>query len=106
MRHNSGGCYPTICIFSHILSFFLHMHFYTYVRSYVCVCIYRRGDFDCQNNLCVIFADRRQIRVHTHTHIDDVFIPFRKYLRINDGGDSACLKRESNGNPRGKLLQM
>lgn len=36
-----------------------------------------------------------------HTHIDDVFIPFRKYLRINSDRDSACLEWKSNGSRRG-----
>lgn len=74
MRHNSGGCYPTICIFSHILLYIFctfSVCIMLHALSYVCVCTYW-GDFDCQNNLCVIFADRRQI--HTSTTCLSLFV--------------------------------
>lgn len=41
------------------------------MHSRTCVCTYW-GDFDCQNNLCVIFADRRQI--HTSTTCLSLFV--------------------------------
>lgn len=55
--------YYIFCTFS-----VLHSSLRAYVRLYDAYW----GDFDCQNNLCVIFADRRQI--HTSTTCLSFFV--------------------------------